>query len=50
LLQSAMDRNRIVAGEQFLPMLDRVAKNETYMHTARERAAEIADAIRAPKK
>ena len=50
LLQSAMDRNRIVACEQFLPMLDRVAKNETYMHTARERAAEIAAAIRAPKK
>lgn len=50
LLQSAMERNRVVAGEQFLPMLDRVAKNETYMHTARAKAAEIAEAIRAPKK
>ena len=30
-------------------MLDRVAKNETYMHMARERAAGLADAIRAAK-
>jgi len=49
LLQSAMERKRLVALDQFLPMLDRIAKNDTYMHTARERAAEIAEAIRAPK-
>ncbi len=47
LLGSAMDRGRLVAPEQFLPILDRVAKNENYMHTARARAAEIAEAIRA---
>jgi hypothetical protein len=47
LLESAMERGRLVAPEQFLPMLDRVAKNESYMHTARARAAEIAEAIRA---
>ena len=35
--------------EQFLPMLDRIAKNEIYMHTARARAAEIAEAIRKSK-
>ena len=43
------ERKRLVAPEQFLPMLDRIAKNETYMHTARARAAEIAEMIRAPK-
>ena len=46
LLESAMERGRIVAPDQFLPILDRVAKNENYMHTARARAAEIAEAIR----
>jgi hypothetical protein len=49
LLESALMRGRLVAHEQFLPLLDRVAKNESYMHTARARAAEIAEAIRNPK-
>jgi hypothetical protein len=49
LLESALDRKRLVGLEQYLPTLDRIAKNETYMHTARARAAEIAEAIRAPK-
>src|SRR5271157_1435463 len=49
LLESAMDRKRLVGMDQYLPMLDRIAKNESYMHTARERAAEIAEAIRHPK-
>ena len=47
LLGAALERGRLVAPEQFLPMLDRVAKNESYMHTARARAAEIAESIRA---
>ncbi len=46
LLESALERGRLVAAEQFLPILDRIAKNENYMHTARARAAEIAEAIR----
>ena len=46
LLESAMDRGRIVGAEQFLPILTRISDNETYMHTARARAAEIAEAIR----
>jgi hypothetical protein len=46
LLWSAMDRKRLVGLEQYLPTLDRIVKNETYMHTARARAAEIAEAIR----
>jgi hypothetical protein len=31
-------------------MLDRIAKNETYMHQSRARASEMADAIRNLKK
>ena len=49
LLESAMDRKRLVGMDQYLPMLDRIANNEGYMHTARARAAEIAEAIRNPK-
>jgi len=49
LLGSAMDRKRLVGLDQFLPTLDRISKNETYMHTARARAAEIAETIRNPK-
>jgi len=46
LLASAYERKRLVAVDQFLPILDRVAKNEMYMHTARALAAEMAEAIR----
>jgi hypothetical protein len=45
----AMDRKRVVSPQIFLPMLDRVAKNATYMNMARTRAANLADAIRADK-
>ena len=48
-LQTSIDRNRIVGRERFLPLLDRVTKNESYLHMARERAAGLADAIRNPK-
>lgn len=48
LLHAAVDRKRIVAVDQFLPLLDRVAKNDSYLHMARERAASLADAIRGP--
>ena len=49
LLEGAMERKRLVGLDQFLPTLDRISKNETYMHTARARASEIAEAIRNPK-
>jgi hypothetical protein len=49
-IEGSLDRNRLAGPEQFLPLLDRIANNETYMHTARARASEIAEAIRAPKK
>jgi hypothetical protein len=45
-LESAYDQKRVVAPEQYLPILDRIIKNETYMHTARARASEIAESIR----
>jgi len=47
MLAAALDRKRLVGLEQYLPTLDRIIKNESYMHTARVRASEIAEAIRA---
>jgi hypothetical protein len=47
-MQVSWEHNRLVAPEQFLPLLDRVAKNESYLHISRERAAAIAEAIRKP--
>jgi hypothetical protein len=49
-LEAAFDRKRLVALAQFLPLLDRIAGSERYMHMARERAAALADAIRNPPK
>jgi hypothetical protein len=49
-LEAAFENNRVVSPEQFLPMLDRIAKNETYMHQSRARASEMAEAIRNLKK
>jgi hypothetical protein len=50
LIESAMNDKRLVGGEQYLPMLDRVANNDSYMHTARERATALAAIIRGGKK
>lgn len=47
-LESTLDHNRLVDPEQFLPLLDRVAKNESYLHISRELAGSLADAIRKP--
>jgi len=49
-IQSAWERKQIAGAAQFLPLLDQVAKNDTYMHMARERAAQLGDAIRAKSK
>jgi hypothetical protein len=46
-VHSAWDRKRLVAPDQFLRLLDRIAKNQTFMHMTRERAASLADAFRA---
>ena len=47
-LEAAYDRKRLVAWQQYLPLLDRVAKNSSYMNVARERAASLAEAFRLP--
>ena len=48
-IEAANDRKRLVGTDRFLPLLDRVAKNDSYLHMARERAATLADMIRHPK-
>ncbi|HYI93291.1 MAG TPA: hypothetical protein VEX68_07090 [Bryobacteraceae bacterium] len=48
-IQSAYDRKRLVGVERLLPLLDRVAKNDSYLHMARERAAALAEGFRNPK-
>jgi hypothetical protein len=48
-LEVTLDRKRLVAPEQFLPMLNRVIKNESFMHQARQRAANLVDQIRNSK-
>jgi hypothetical protein len=48
-LQAAMERNRLVALEQYIPLLERVVKNESYLNMARERAANLIETIRKPK-
>jgi hypothetical protein len=40
------DQKRLMSQQQFLPMLDRVAKNESFLHMARERAAVLSEGIR----
>jgi hypothetical protein len=46
-LEAARDRNRLVAPQQFLKVLDRIAKSESYLHMARARAASLAESFRA---
>lgn len=46
---SEWDHKRLTATDQFLPLLDQVAKSEVYMHMDRERAAQLAEAIRAAR-
>lgn len=46
-LEVSRDRHRLVAPQQFLKVLDRIAKNESYLHMARARAASLAESFRA---
>jgi len=39
--------SKLVGTPQFLPLFDRVAGDDSYIHIARERAAELAEAVRA---
>ena len=45
-LNAAWDRKGLVAVDQFLPLLDRVAKNESFLNMARDRAAALAATFR----
>jgi hypothetical protein len=46
-LQTGWEQKRLVAPEQVLPLLDRVASNEKFVNIARTRAASLAGLIRA---
>jgi hypothetical protein len=48
-IEALRAQKRLLPQTQFLPLLDRVAKNESFLHMARDRAATLADAIRKPK-
>jgi hypothetical protein len=48
-LEISWDKKRLVAPQQMLPMLDRIVKNEGFLHMARNRAANLADEIRNAK-
>jgi hypothetical protein len=48
-IEVTRNQKRLVAEEQFLPLLDRVVKNEKYLHMARARAAALSESIRASK-
>lgn len=45
-LEAAHDRNRLVAREQFLPVLEKIVRSEAYLHMARERAARLLETFR----
>lgn len=40
-LETAWDKHRLVAHDKFLPLLKRVAGNDSYLNMARERAAKL---------
>jgi hypothetical protein len=46
-IHAAWDRKRLVGLEQLLPLLDRVASNESLINMARERARALAEVFRA---
>jgi hypothetical protein len=45
LFQASYDRGRIVAGNQFLPILKNIASGNKYVHIARARAASLVESI-----
>jgi hypothetical protein len=45
-LEAMWDKKRLVGVAQYLPLLDRVVKNDAYLNMARERAAKLADVFR----
>lgn len=49
LFEASWDRGRIVAPEQLLPILDKIATQKNQFHMAQARAASLAERIRAGK-
>ena len=49
LLEASWDKNRIVAPDQLLPLLDKIVAGKGYLHMAQARAASLAERIRAGK-
>lgn len=49
-IETLRDQKRIVAPDQFLPLFDRIVKNESFLHIARDRAAGLAEWTRAQPK
>jgi hypothetical protein len=47
LLEASWDKNRLVAVEQLLPILDKISSGNGYMHMVKARAAALAERIRA---
>lgn len=45
-IEATWDRKELVAADQFLKMLDKIAAGEVYMSMARERAQKLADIFR----
>lgn len=48
-LEVTYDHNRLVDPAQFFPLLDRIVKNESFLHMDRQRAARLSDEFRKPK-
>lgn len=46
-LDAVVQQKRIVAPRQFIPILDRISKNESILNMARDRAANLSDTFKA---
>ena len=49
-VEQVWQMRRLTGAEQFLPLLDKIAQNEIYLHMARQRAAILGEQIRAASK
>ncbi len=47
-VETTWDHRRLVSPAQFYPLLERIFKNESYLHMARERAAKLEDEFKNP--
>lgn len=47
-IEASWDKRRLAGHSVFLPLLDRVARSESYMNMARERARHLAEVFRNP--